>query len=222
MKIIDGISFECIKCGKCCKWKGYVFLNKSDIKRMSDSITDGDEHEFLDKYTRTINKVKDVVLINKPESKECIFLEDNECSIYKNKPEQCNEFPVSYTRECPGFRTGEDKAMDKMAERVANMNARLSSTDDFEKAVTNNLYEDLKVTIKAASVATKAIEGGVSAFFDQNRIKIASLDDLFAFSRVDDKHIVHKSTKDLWAIESDDDGSVHITRLFESGKPIKG
>ena len=221
MEIIDGIPFECVKCGKCCKWKGYVFLSDQDVKDLANGLTDGDKNECLDKYTRTLDKGKYLVLKDKPDSRECTFLENNECSIYEIRPEQCKLFPVNYTEECPGFMIGEDEPMDKMSKKVTEVQERLS-TDTFEKAVTNNLYEDLRTNLKAASVAIKAIEGGVSMFFDQNRIKISSLDDLFAFSRVDDKHIVHKSTKDLWSIESDDSGDVHITRLFESGKPIKG
>jgi Fe-S-cluster containining protein len=221
MKLIDGKEFECIQCGKCCKWDGYVFLDDADIKKMSDSITDGDKEKFLNEYTENLDKGKYLVLGNKPNSKECVFLEDNKCSIYKDRPKQCRDFPVSFNPKCPGFEIGKEKPMDKMAKRVLEMNEKYSSTD-FDKNVMNNLYEDLRKGVKASTVASKAIETGVSAFFDQNRIKVASLDDLFAFSRVDDKHLVHKSTQDLWSIESGDDGDVHITRLFEAGKPVKG
>jgi len=220
MQLIDGVPFECIKCGKCCKWKGYVFLDDSDVDSMANSLCGGDKEEFKDKYTKLTGK--DLVLKDKPKSKECIFLEDNKCSIYKDRPEQCKTYPITYTEECPGFKLGEDKSMDKMAKKVAEMHEKMASSNEFESAVSANLYEDLRTSIKASSVATRAIEGGVSMFFDQNRIKISSLDDLFAFSRVDDKHIVHKSTRDLWAIESDPEGNVQITRLFDSGKPIKG
>jgi Fe-S-cluster containining protein len=219
MKVIDGVKSECKKCGKCCKWEGHVYLEKPDITKMDDGLTDGDEEDFLEKYTKIVNK--DIVLKDKPSSKECCFLEDNKCSIYKFRPEQCVEYPKHYTKECPGFQIGEDKAMNKMAQRVTEMYTKFAA-HDFEKAITNNLYEDLQRNVKASTVASMALEGGVSMFFDQNRIKVASLDDLFAFNRVDDKHIIHKSTNDLWAIESDEKGEVHITRLFESGKPIKG
>lgn len=221
MEYIDGIPFECTQCGKCCKWDGYVFLDDADIEKMSESITNCDKEKFLDDYTKDLDKGKYRVLGNKPDSKECVFLEDNRCSIYKDRPKQCRDFPVSYNPKCPGFEIGKEKSMDKMAKRVSEMNEKFSATD-FDKNVLNNLYDDLRKSVKASKVASKAIETGVSAFFDQNRIKIAGLDDLFAFSRVDDKHLVHKSTQDLWSIESDDKGDVHITRLFESGKPVKG
>ena len=218
MKVIDGVNFECKKCGKCCKWNGHVYLEKPDITKMAENLTDGDKKEFLDNYTKDLGK--DTVLKDKSGTKECCFLEDNKCSIYKFRPKQCEEYPKHYTKECPGFQR-EDKNMNKMAQKVTEMYTKFAA-QDFEKAITENLYDDLKRNVKASTVASMAIEGGVSMFFDQNRIKVASLDDLFAFNRVDDKHIIHKSTNDLWAIESDEKGDVHITRLFESGKPIKG
>jgi Fe-S-cluster containining protein len=219
MKIIDGIKFECIQCGKCCKWDGHVFLEDSDVTKMAEDLTDGGKEKFLEKYTNTKNK--DTILKDKPNSKECVFLKDNKCSIYKSRPEQCITFPVHFTKECPGFQIEEDKHMNKMAQKVKDIYQKFAS-EGFERAITDNLYEDLRKNLKASKVASIALEGGVSMFFDQNRIKIASLDDLFAFNRVDDKHIIHKSSTDLWAIESDEKGDVHITRLFESGKPIKG
>lgn len=219
-KIIDGVPFECTKCGECCRWSGYVYLTESDIKKLEDKLGNSDN------YTRTVHSGKDVVLKNKEDSKDCVFLKNDKCEIYDFRPEQCKDFPITYTPECPGFcKTKKEATMHTMAQKVTELYQKIATgetTEDFEKAVSNNLYADLNQGIKVASVAAQALEGGVSMFFNQNRIKIASLDDLFAFNRVDDKHIIHKSTKDLWSIESDDEGEVHITRLFESGKPIKG
>ncbi len=220
MKIIDGIPFECKQCGECCRWSGYVYLTEADIKRLESKLGNSDN------YVKTVHDGRDKVLINKQDSKDCVFLKDNKCEIFDIKPEQCNDFPVAYQPQCPGFsKTKKEANMNRAAQKVTELYQKIASgdtTEDFDKAVSKNLYNDLTQGIKVASVTAQAIEGGVSMFFDQNRIKIASLDDLFAFNRVDDKHIIHKSTKDLWSIESDDKGEVHITRLFESGKPVKG
>jgi hypothetical protein len=106
-------------------------------------------------------------------------------------------------------------------ELVKKVNERFSAVQQYEKAISDKLYSDLNQNIKSASVAEKAIEEGIDTFFDPNRIKIASLDDLFAFDRIGNNTLVHKAQKDLWAIESDDDG-VHISRLFDnSGEPLK-
>jgi Fe-S-cluster containining protein len=225
MKEIDGIPFECTQCGECCKWDGSVYLKDGDIKKLANKLEEGDQDRFLEKYTRTIHAGKDIVLRNKENSSECVFLKNNKCSMWEDRPKQCDEYPVAYSPECPGFQTKKENLMKKMAEKVRELYQKMSSSEtnpDFEKAVTNSLYVGLSKDVKVANVTSKALEGGVSMFFDQNRIKIASLDDLFAFNRVDEKHIIHKSTKDLWNVESDENGEVHITRLFESGKPIKG
>lgn len=107
-------------------------------------------------------------------------------------------------------------------ELIQDINRKFSSLQEYEKAVSDNLFRDLQNNIKTASIAQKAIAGGFSINKGTNRIKISSLDDLFAFNRVSSDTLVHKSTKDLWAIDSDEDGSVRISRLFdESGEPLK-
>lgn len=222
--IVDGKSFQCIQCGKCCRWPGYVHLNDDDILRLSQKLVGGDQEKFIERYTKRVGPLRSLALADKANRDECAFLDGNKCSIYKYRPEQCKEFPLGYDSRCPGFsETKEVSAMSTdMAKRVMDMNKKLSSGEDFEKAVSAKLYEGLRKEASSVSVASKAIESGIGVFFDDERVKIASLDDLFAFNRVDDKHLIHKATRDLWAIEADGSGDVHITRLFDSGKPVKG
>lgn len=106
-------------------------------------------------------------------------------------------------------------------ELVKKVNEKFSAVKQYEKTISDKLYSDLKENVKSASVAEKAIEEGIDSFFDPNRIKVASLSDLFAFDRIGNNTLVHKAQKDLWAIESDDEG-VHISRLFDNnGEPLK-
>ena len=112
---------------------------------------------------------------------------------------------------------------DKYRKAVKSMNERFSSLQQADKAVVDKLYEELAKGAKTASVMSKAVEEGVDCFLSDHKVKVASLDDLFAFNRVDDEHLIHKSTRDLWTIEADGEGDVHIARLFnDSGEPIKG
>lgn len=226
-KIVDGRKFNCIRCGRCCKWSGYVFLDKDDIDRLSKRLTENDTEEFIKKYTtekKSRGDIKNIILINKPDTEDCFFLENNKCSIYEDRPRQCKCFPTKYDHRCPGFsEMKEVKAMSGiLAERVVKMNKKLSNEDNFDKAVLNNLYEGLSKKASASSITKKAIGEGIDSFFLDERVKVASLDELFAFNRVDNKHLIHKSTRDLWSIDADENGDVHITRLFESGKPVKG
>lgn len=216
-------NFKCTKCGKCCKWEGYVYLEDEDIERLAKKLLGGDVDEFLSKYTK--NTDSDLrVLVDKDNSSDCVFLEDNKCRVYEDRPKQCKKYPLKYDSRCPGFydrREAESMSFD-LDKKVKEMNSKLSSLGDFERAVSNNLYENLKKEASSLEVTAKALEGGVSSFFDDHRIKVASMEDLFAFNRVDSNHLIHKATRDLWAIEADEEGDVHITRLFDSGKPIKG
>jgi Fe-S-cluster containining protein len=223
-KIVDGEKFKCIQCGKCCRWPGYVFLNDEDVSRLAQELSGSNRSEFIERYTKRISPNGALALADKSNKDECIFLNQNKCSIYESRPAQCKEFPLHYDHRCPGFTEMKEVSVMSadMVQRIMNMKKKLSSGSDFEKAVSNKLYEGLRKEASTVSVAAKAIESGVDAFFDDGRVKIASLDDLFAFNRVDDKHLIHKATRDLWAIEADGNGDVHITRLFDSGKPVKG
>jgi len=87
----DGLKFKCTGCGKCCTGSpGYVFLSKSDMERLSShfSLT---LDEFTKKYTRLIDG--QYALLDRLHSEDCIFLENNRCSVYEARPVQCKTFP---------------------------------------------------------------------------------------------------------------------------------
>lgn len=226
-RVVDGREFSCLRCGKCCRWPGYVFLTQDDICRLAQKFTEGDQADFLECYTKKVgprSQIKSLALIDKADRDECIFLRGNECGIYEDRPAQCKEYPLSYDSMCPGFtEMKEVSAMSAdMVQKIRDMNKKLSGDAGFEKVVSEKLYEGLRKEASSIAVTARALESGIGAFFEDERVKVASLDDLFAFNRVDDKHLIHKATRDLWAIEAEDNGNVHITRLFDSGKPVKG
>jgi Fe-S-cluster containining protein len=218
MKTVDGYKFECVKCGKCCKWEGVVRLTSEDVERLAKHLKI-DTSECLDKYTNDGKTLKD-----KKDNQECVFLKDNQCSVWDSKPEQCGKFPIKYTSKCPGF-IKEDRSacMSTYGAAVKMAQERLASSQDYMKTVSDNLYRDLNAGAKASSVAAMAIEAGIDSYLSDNTVKIASLEDLFAFDRVDKDNLIHKATHDLWNIDTDKNGTVQITRLFDnSGDPIKG
>lgn len=72
----------------------------------------------------------------------------------------------------------------------------------------------------AASVAKQASDKGLAS--DPGRIRIASLDQLFAFKAVGASQLIHKATKDLWKVSLDEDGHTVIAREFDaSGSPLQ-
>jgi Fe-S-cluster containining protein len=78
---------DCLKCANCCKTTGPLFTEK-DIGRLAKQlklkVTD-----FEQRYLRT-DEDGDKVLQSTP----CPFLgSDNHCSVYKQRPKACREYP---------------------------------------------------------------------------------------------------------------------------------
>lgn len=222
MRVIDGKEFECKKCGACCKWEGIVLLTPDDINRIANYQSVNKE-KFLEEHTRKYKT--NIVLKNKTNSSSCVFLKDNKCSIWDVKPKQCADFPKKFEKRCPGFSIDNRSASmsDRYEMAVKAVIQKLSSSGDFDKNIIDGVFNTLHQTIKSASIISVASENGIDPFFDESRMKVASLDDLFSFDRIGSNQLIHKCTHDLWAIDSDKDGNVQIKRLFDNtGDPIKG
>jgi Fe-S-cluster containining protein len=116
--IINPVRFSCKTSGKCCTSHGqygYVFLTKYDVIRFSKHL-DLKPKEFKLKFCKTINGV--VALKDKPNSKDCQFLKERQCSVYKARPLQCRTWPFwpenmnakTWNKEiktfCPGIGEG--------------------------------------------------------------------------------------------------------------------
>jgi len=219
---IDGHQFRCTQCGDCCRWEGFVLLDDEDIKRLRNK--ENLSHiDFIAKFTRQIRidgKYK-MALVDKKGSNECIYLKGNKCSVYDIRPKQCSEYPIKFDSKCEGFDVGEKNMKLKYEESVKNVNEKLAG-GKVEKELIANLFRGLDKNKKVASVLAQASESGLDVYLKDDKVKIASLSDLYAFTRVDDNHLIHKATKDLWSLEANSDGSVTINRLFDdSGNPLR-
>lgn len=55
-----------------------------------------------------------------------------------------------------------------------------------------------------------------------HRVRVGSLQQLEPFSRVSADTLIHKSTKDLWSLQNNGDGTFYIEQMFDaSGGPLK-
>jgi Fe-S-cluster containining protein len=89
----EGVTFECKKCAQCCiRPKGTVLrdydiqkLNKSGFKDYFDSVREWEEDE--------ITHITRKGIIKKTKTCECIFLKNNLCSVYRDRPIICSTFP---------------------------------------------------------------------------------------------------------------------------------
>lgn len=78
---------NCLNCANCCKTTSPIFRDV-DIKRLAKHMRIKDS-QFVDDFLR-IDSDNDYVLQSSP----CYFLnEDNTCSVYKDRPNACKEYP---------------------------------------------------------------------------------------------------------------------------------
>ncbi|MCB0422749.1 MAG: YkgJ family cysteine cluster protein [Bdellovibrionales bacterium] len=113
-----GVRFQCQGSGKCCISRGeygYVYLTLSDRQRFAkhfDMRTSSFTRKFCEQ-TEGIWHLK-----TDPQTKDCLFLLENKCSVYKARPTQCRTWPFwpevmnakSWKKEvasfCPGVGKG--------------------------------------------------------------------------------------------------------------------
>ncbi len=100
--------FSCRRCGRCCRWAGYVKLEAGESETIAGflGLTHG---EFLERFTRISRDRRHLVLAEAADG-SCIFLEGDSpagCRIEPVKPRQCRDFPEHWNfpgwqEECPG------------------------------------------------------------------------------------------------------------------------
>ncbi len=87
----QGLRFKCTGCGKCCTGSpGYVFLSQQDLAQLSHHFNLLPE-QFLRKYARLVDG--QYALLERPHNYDCVFLENNQCTVYESRPIQCHTFP---------------------------------------------------------------------------------------------------------------------------------
>ena len=82
-------SFTCERCGNCCRGEGFVYVTPEDIRRISAYLNLNDL-EFRDQYTYLSDRR---TVLTSHANHDCIFYEDNSCTIHKVKPAQCVAWP---------------------------------------------------------------------------------------------------------------------------------
>ena len=120
------IKFKCQGSSNCCVSRGsigYVYLSIKDRKRLANykkkSLT-----KFLEKFCKMQSNY--IILKNKKNSKDCIFLKEKKCSVYNARPEQCRTWPFwpenmnakSWKKNvvdfCPGINKGKIYSINKI------------------------------------------------------------------------------------------------------------
>ncbi|MFI4911332.1 MAG: YkgJ family cysteine cluster protein [Sedimentisphaeraceae bacterium JB056] len=89
---IAGLHFECVQCGNCCSGpeEGYIWISEREIEMAADELGMSKE-QFAQQYTKV--ECGDVTLVEEKTTKDCIFLSNKCCGIYKVRPNQCRTWP---------------------------------------------------------------------------------------------------------------------------------
>jgi len=82
---------ECLRCGNCCRWQGYVRVSPDEIDAIAGYLGLTVE-SFIGRYTRLTHDRGGLSLTEKRDG-SCVFLAGNDCAIHDVKPEQCRGFP---------------------------------------------------------------------------------------------------------------------------------
>lgn len=88
-----GLHFQCQGSGKCCMSRGeygYVYLTKSDARRMA-KVLKLTTSEFKKKYCQVTEGI--LHLVQPKDTLNCQFLKDNRCEVYEGRPTQCRTWP---------------------------------------------------------------------------------------------------------------------------------
>lgn len=119
LKKENELDFTCQSCGNCCRHFN-INLTHLDIERILENRPDlttddfikfapsdkGDNESFISTYGK-----RQIILKKKKEKNECVFLENNICSIHNFKPRVCKVWPfsleagnkISWIKEHKGF-----------------------------------------------------------------------------------------------------------------------
>lgn len=106
----DGLHFECTECGKCCSYPGgFVQLTAEEASDIA-AYMNMDESDFMDTFMFFDEKDQGFRL-NSFSDGGCIFLKNEQCTVYPVRPLQCRTFPFWPENVKSAYRwklTGED------------------------------------------------------------------------------------------------------------------
>ena len=86
----EGLSFECQKCGDCCRGPGgYVWLSEEEARRIAE-VLQLDFNKFAQTMLR--QTMSGIALVDGPNG-DCPLLAEDGCRVYEDRPRQCRTWP---------------------------------------------------------------------------------------------------------------------------------
>jgi Fe-S-cluster containining protein len=113
-----GTRFKCTRCGLCCGDTPYKTRHVLMLRTEAEKISDATKQP-IDRFTVEVeDKVPYVYEMAKTKAGTCVFLKENQCTIYTLRPLVCRFYPFELktnetgtpqfaaTDECPGIGKG--------------------------------------------------------------------------------------------------------------------
>ncbi len=124
----DGLRFECQQCGDCCRIRGLVWVNPSEIAKMANYLGLG-YAEFRKTYIREVGSR---LTLDETKKGECLMLdlETGLCKVYPVRPNQCSSYPFwpkflassevwqRRRSKCPGLNRGRLWTYEEIQNRI--------------------------------------------------------------------------------------------------------
>ena len=89
-------SFQCQRCGACCRQPGFVYLTEEDAERLAAHLA-MDAYLFTETYCLLMDRRH--LALKKHSDETCLFLRGRDCSVYEARPAQCRDFPLNWKTE---------------------------------------------------------------------------------------------------------------------------
>ena len=80
---------DCMQCASCCR-EGEAGVSARDIEKLAKFIGVSQE-EFRDKFTMRASDNE--LILKRTDQAGCVFLKDNQCSVYEARPKSCAQYP---------------------------------------------------------------------------------------------------------------------------------
>lgn len=101
-------TFQCRRCGNCCRAPGYVRLREGEAEALAAHLG-LDERTFVDRFTDLTRSRTGLTLKEEADGRCVLLTEAGLCRVHAVKPRQCRDFPegwnyAGYERICRGTR----------------------------------------------------------------------------------------------------------------------
>ena len=170
IEVIQDVGFECDLCGKCCTraFNDHVYLLKEDVARIlivkgSDALMPSPYFDFCDQSGNFYVSGYSLKTQN-DESGSCIFLQDNRCQIYENRPSICRIYPYMIHREVDQNGTYDWR-------EISGLNEHGFYETEIKNEEAEDIFDETFAYEKGYIRQEKEFLKAVTTYFEKNKLK---------------------------------------------------